>query len=156
MHKLDQFCAHQKNGLQIGTDAKVRFISLGLPRIILVAILIGVAFERLMMALNERFGIRIAVSPLGVDAIVQAFYTSLGTDQELAGFYLPLGVIPGQDTESRINLISLEKFHGVTELYYYLEEGGELTRGPTLLSRTRTDALSLPIVTIPISRLPGA
>jgi len=113
------------------------------------------ADERLMVALDERFGIRAAVDPSTADAVLKVFYTSLGTDQELAGFYLPLGVIPGQDTESRINLISLEKFHGVTELYYYMVEGGEISRGPTLISRTRTDALGLPIITIPISRLPG-
>jgi len=113
------------------------------------------ADERLAVALNERFDIKIATSPLSVDALLKVFYTSLGTDQELAGFYLPLGIIPGQDPESRINLISLEKFHGVTELYYYMLEDGELSRGPTLISRTRTDALGLPIITVPISRLPG-
>ena len=113
------------------------------------------ADQRLRMALAERFGIEIATTPLSSDVTLQVFYTSLGTDQELAGFYLPLGAVPGVDNDTRVNLITLEKFHGISELYYFVIDKEGITRGPTLISRTRTDALGLPIITIPISRLPG-
>ncbi len=113
------------------------------------------ADQRLRLALAERFGIEVATTPLSSDVTLQVFYTSLGTDQELAGFYLPLGAVPGVDNDTRVNLITLEKFHGISELYYFLIDKEGITRGPTLISRTRTDALGLPIITIPISRLPG-
>ena len=82
------------------------------------------------------------------------FYTSLATDQELAGFYLPLGVIPGFQEQTQINLFTLEKFHGIAELFYFIESEGLVQRGSKLLRRTKTDALGLPIITIPLSRLP--
>lgn len=112
------------------------------------------ADQRLRLALGQRFGIRPAVSESESDARLSVFYTSMATDQELAGFYLPIGVIPGFQEQTRINLITLEKFHGVAELYYFIESEGRIERGPTVLTRTRTDALGLPIITIPISRLP--
>jgi len=90
------------------------------------------------------------------DAQLSVFYTSLATDQELAGFYLPIGVIPGFQEQTQVNLITLEKFHGIAELFYFIEADGVVQRGPTLLSRKQTDALGLPIITIPISRLPDA
>jgi len=112
------------------------------------------ADQRLRLALRERFDIQTAASPSDSDARLAVFYTSIATDQELAGFYLPLGVMPGFQEQTRVDLITLEKFHGIAELYYFIESEGRIERGPTVLERTRTDALGLPIITIPISRLP--
>jgi hypothetical protein len=112
------------------------------------------ADQRLQLALKQRFGIEVSSSPDESDVRLSVFYTSLATDQELAGFYLPLGAIPGFQEQTRVNLITLEKFHGIAELFYFIEANGRIERGPTLLTRTRTDALALPIITIPISRLP--
>lgn len=112
------------------------------------------ADQRLRLALEQRFGIRMAATASASDARLAVFYTSMATDQELAGFYLPLGAIPGFEEQTRVNLITLEKFHGVAELYYFIESESGIERGPTLLTRTRTDALGLPIITIPLSRLP--
>jgi hypothetical protein len=112
------------------------------------------ADRRLQLALKQRFGIQPALTRDESDARLTVFYTSIATDRELAGFYLPLGGIPGFDEQTQINLITLEKFHGVAELFYFIESDGQIARGPTLLARTRTDALGLPIITIPLSRLP--
>jgi hypothetical protein len=112
------------------------------------------ADRRLQLALQQRFGIEAAPSAGVADARLSVFYTSMATDQELAGFYLPLGAIPGLQEQTRVNLITLEKFHGVAELFYFIESDGRIERGPRLLARTRTDALGLPIITIPLSRLP--
>ncbi len=112
------------------------------------------ADQRLARELLQRFDIRI-VDPLDPEArfSLSVFYTALGTDQGLLGFYLPLGAVPGMDDNTRINLISLEQFHGVAEMFYFID-GEDMTRqGPRLLGRTRTDALGLPIITIPISSL---
>lgn len=62
--------------------------------------------------------------------------------------------MPGIDEGTRINLITLEQFHGVAELYYFVGPSGSQRRGEILQARKRTDALGLPIITIPISTLP--
>jgi len=112
------------------------------------------ADRRLQIALEQRFGIQIVDRSTDSNARLTVFYTSMATDQELAGFYLPIGVVPGFQEQTRVNLITLEKFHGIAELFYFIEADGVVERGPTLLTRTQTDALGLPIITIPISRLP--
>lgn len=114
------------------------------------------ADRRLKVALADNFGIVISPTALETDVRMTVFYTSLGTDEEIAGLYLPLGVVPGFDDASRVDLLTLEKFHGVAELYYFLETDGNTVRGPTLTGRIRTDALGLPIITIPLSTLPDA
>lgn len=113
------------------------------------------ADQRLARELNERFGIQVIVgrTVMITPHRLSVFYTALGTDTGLLGFYLPLGFVPGVDETTRINLITLEQFHGVAEMYYYIESDGQTTRGARLLGRTRTDALGLPIITIPISSL---
>jgi hypothetical protein len=112
------------------------------------------ADQRMAIELGRRFDIQVVNSALQADQTLTVFYTSLGTDQGLLGFFLPLGFMPGVEEGTRINLITLEQFHGVAELYYYLGEHGHEQRGSRLQSRTRTDALGLPIITIPISNLP--
>ncbi len=111
------------------------------------------ADQRLKVELQSRFAIQPAASPLAADRILNVFYTSLGTDHGLLGFYLPLGFVPGVSEHTRINLITLEQFHGVSEMYYYLGETGSEVRSQVHQARTRTDALGLPIITIPISTL---
>ncbi len=109
------------------------------------------ADHRLRIALQQDYAITFAKRIEQADAKLTVFYTSLATDRELAGFFLPLGSIPGFEEQAHINLLTLDKFHGVSELFYFIESEGVIERGPTLLSRTRSDALGLPIITIPIS-----
>lgn len=109
--------------------------------------------QRLAIELQRRFGIRLSDDPGHADQILNVFYTSLATDQSLLGFYLPLGVVPGVDEGTRINLITWEQFHGVAEMYYFLGASGSEQRGALIQGRSRTDALGLPIITIPISNL---
>ena len=109
------------------------------------------ADRRLAMELRGRFRIEVVEDRLLAEHVLTVFYTSLGTDEDFLGFYLPLGFVPGLDATTRINLITLEKFHGIAELYYYL---GPAQRGEILQVRRRTDALGLPIITIPLNTLP--
>ncbi len=111
------------------------------------------ADERLGVELANRFDIEIVGQHETADATLKVFYTSLGTDQGLHGFYVPLGFIPGMAETTRINLITLEQFHGVAEMYYYIGETGNERRGDVIQARTRTDAIGLPIITIPISNI---
>ncbi|MEE4639560.1 MAG: hypothetical protein V2J42_12560 [Wenzhouxiangella sp.] len=109
------------------------------------------ADQRLAMELGARFGITVVPAPMPSDHVLTVFYTSLGTDRGSRGFFVPLGFVPGVDESAQLNLVTLEQFHGVAELYYFLgrERSAEIVR-----ARRRTDALGLPIITIPLNTLP--
>ncbi|NKI34164.1 hypothetical protein HFP89_03160 [Wenzhouxiangella sp. XN79A] len=108
------------------------------------------ADERLAMELATRFDARV-VGDASAERVLTVFYTSLGTDRDRRGFYLPLGFVPGVDESAEIDLLTLEQFHGIAELYYYL---GEERLEEPLQARIRTDSLGLPIITIPLTTLP--
>lgn len=114
------------------------------------------ADERLALELLRRFDLKVADDDEAADVHMSVFYTALGTDQDQRGFFLPVGSIPGVAADTQINLISLQQFHGVAEMYYFIGPGGAEKRGPVLQARTRTDALGLPIITIPISNIDRA
>lgn len=111
------------------------------------------ADQRLAVELEQRFGIQVVTNPLAADGTINIFYTSLGTDQGHRGLFLPLGFMPGIDESTRINIITIEQFHGIAEMYYFIGQTGSELRGETIQARTRTDALGLPIITIPISTI---
>ncbi|MFW5926777.1 MAG: hypothetical protein ACOCSR_01890 [Wenzhouxiangella sp.] len=111
------------------------------------------ADRRLAIELARRFDIEIVAERRTADAVLNVFYTSLGTDQGYHGFYVPLGFVPGMNETTRVNLITLEQFHGVAEMYYFIGETGTERRGDLIRARTRSDALGLPIITIPISTI---
>ncbi len=111
------------------------------------------ADQRLSLELARRFGIEVVADAYAADAVLNVFYTSLGTDRDTKGFFLPLGFVPGMPADTRINLITLEQFQGVAEMYYFVGETGTETRGPVIQARTRSDALGLPIITIPITTI---
>jgi hypothetical protein len=109
------------------------------------------ADRRLEIALARRFDIDVVPPGDDADVTLNVFYTSLGTNRDTKGFYLPLGYVPGLDEGAQIDLITLEQFHGVTELYYFVGPTGTERRGAVIQARTRTDAIGLPIITIPIN-----
>jgi len=109
------------------------------------------ADRRLEIALARRFDIRTVPAGETADFTLNVFYTSLGTNRDTKGFYLPLGYLPGLDQTTQIDLITLEQFHGVAELYYFVGPTGTERRGAVIQARTRTDAIGLPIITIPVS-----
>ena len=117
------------------------------------AVIRAYADRRLDIALARQFGIEVVQSDVAADAVLNVFYTSLGTDRDTRGFFLPLGFVPGMDADTRINLLTLEQFQGVAELYYFVGETGTETRGRVIQARTRSDALGLPIITIPINTI---
>lgn len=105
---------------------------------------------RLGVELARRFDMELVNDPAEADIRLEVFYTALGTDQSTKGLVLPVGFVPGLDESTRINLITLDQFHGVAEMYYFLGPSGARHRGDVLQARTRNDAIGLPIITIPI------
>ena len=111
------------------------------------------ADKRLALALQRRFGAQLVDSRAEADQIMNVFYNSLATDQSDFGFSIPLGFVPGASADTKINIISLEKYHGISEMYYFLGPTGVEHRSATLQAVVRTDALGLPLITIPLSNL---
>jgi hypothetical protein len=108
---------------------------------------------RLGVELARRFDMQLVDDPDEADIRLEVFYTALGTDQSSKGFVLPVGFVPGLEESTRIDLITLEQFHGVAEMYYFLGQTGVEHRGDVLQARTRSDALGLPIITIPLDSI---
>ncbi len=111
------------------------------------------ADSRLKLELSRRFDIDVVADAESADAVLNLFYTSLGTDRDTRGFFLPLGYVPGMDADTRINLLTLEQFQGVAELYYFVGETGTEKRGRVMQARTRSDALGLPVITVPLNTI---
>ncbi len=111
------------------------------------------ADSRLKHELEQRFGITVVDSPDEAEYILSVFYTSLATDHDNFGISLHLGYIPGFDDSSRLNILTLEKFHGIAEMYYYVGEADAQARSKVMQARTKTDALGLPFITIPLSNV---
>lgn len=111
------------------------------------------ADRRLAVELARRFDMTVVDDPEQADVQLEVFYTALGTDRNTHGLVIPLGFMPGVDQTTQIDLISLEQFHGVAEMYYFLGETTPDKRGDVLQARTRTDAIGLPVITIPVSTI---
>lgn len=111
------------------------------------------ADQRMATELGARFGAIMVDSQAAADNVMTVFYTSLGTDLDNFGITIPVGYVPGFDDSTYLNIITLEKFHGVSEMYYYVGPTGTENRSKVLQARVKTDALGLPFITIPLSNL---
>ncbi len=111
------------------------------------------ADKRLAIELKGRFGIDVVDSQEESEQVMTAFYTSLGTDLDNFGISIPFGYVPGVAENTQLNIITLEKFHGIAEMYYYIGETGSENRSKVLQAKVKTDALGLPFITIPLSNI---
>jgi len=109
------------------------------------------ADQRLSLELQSRFGARLVATQAESDQVMTIFYTSLATDTDSFGISIPLGYVPGVDESTKLNILTLEKFHGVSEMYYYVGPTGTENRSKVIQARVKTDALGLPFITIPLS-----
>ncbi|ARU59095.1 hypothetical protein OLMES_5111 [Oleiphilus messinensis] len=114
------------------------------------------ADQRMAFELQNRFGVEVVDTAEQADQVLTVFYTSLATDLDNFGITLPLSYIPGLGENTYLNVITLEKFHGISELYYFLGKAGQQERGKTLQAVVKTDALGLPFITIPLSNVDRA
>lgn len=113
------------------------------------------ALKRIKMEFVEKYGCTVVDSPKVANVVYDFFFTALGTDQDYMGFKTPEFIVPGAAGAVSVDLLALDMYHGVSELYYYITEPevGKVSRGERIRSIIRTDKLSLPIISIPISTL---
>lgn len=111
------------------------------------------ADERLALELRARFGAEVVASQGEADQVMTVFYNSLATDLDNFGITIPLGYVPGFAESAELSVITLEKFHGISELYYYVGPTGIEHRSKVIQAKVKTDALGLPFITIPLSNI---
>jgi len=111
------------------------------------------ADNRLATELAGRYGAIIVSSQVESDRVMSVFYTSLATDLDSFGISIPLGYIPGVNEGAVLTILTLEKFHGISEMYYYVGKTGTENRSKVIQAVVKTDALGLPFITLPLSNI---
>lgn len=115
------------------------------------------ADNRMKRALNEKFGIQWVDTREDTDFVMDVYWTSLGTNQDVFGLTVPLGVVPGVAEGTRLDIFALDMYHGISEAYYFVEDrdAGTLKRSKNFKAVVRTDSLALPFITFPVNTLPS-
>jgi len=85
---------------------------------------------------------------------VDIFFNSIGTDYDSYGLSLP-GLGFAATPDSRISILSIDMFHGITEGYALLKntENTKTDRTQRLLARVRADNVTTPILEFPVNQL---
>jgi len=114
---------------------------------------VAYARERLEMELIDTYNAQIVSDELDADIRLHVFFTAIGTDLDSFGIRVPELIVPGAGVLSAIDIIALEMFHGVTEVYYYFLDADNtiVLKGAPLKTIVRNDTLKLPVISIPIN-----
>lgn len=125
------------------------------PHFITASPVLDYATERFKMELGQSFDCRIVETRQAADYRVSLFFTSLGTEFDILGLSIPFLVIPGVSGAADINILAVEMFHGISEMYYYIRdaEGRVLLRREKTRASVRTDTFALPFLTIPVNTM---
>jgi len=125
------------------------------PHFIKSSPLLSYATDRFKMELMQRFGCHLVDSKQAADYNVNLFFTSIGTEYDIFGLSIPFLVIPGISAASDINLLAVEMFHGISEMYYYVSDakGQFIFRRDKTQATVRTDSFALPFITFPINTM---
>lgn len=125
------------------------------PHFIKDSPLLGYATERFKMELAHNFDCNIVQVQTAADYKVDLFFTSLGTEFDIFGLSIPFLVIPGVSAASDINILAVEMFHGISEMYYYVStaDGRVMLRRDKTKASVRTDTFALPFITIPFNTM---
>lgn len=110
------------------------------------------AKKRLELELMDKYQCRLVGDPADAEMEVYVFFTSLGTDIDKFGLATPEIAIPGMGLSS-IDLLAWKMFHGITELYYYIEDDKDqiIAKSDMIKTTVRNDSLALPLITIPLN-----
>ena len=90
------------------------------------------------------------------DFHLNMFITSLGTDQDNIGVFVPIPIRDDETGEvATIEILTLKMFHGISEMYFYLTDmkTQKIERIAVPKSTVRTDRIATPIFTIPLNFL---
>ena len=104
--------------------------------------------------LEQQFQVVLTDDAEIADFDIDVFFNSIGTDYDTYGLSIPtLGL--GATADSRISILSLDMFHGITEGYALVKNNSQNTSLQTerLLARVRADDVTTPILSFPIGEV---
>lgn len=115
--------------------------------------LLDYATQLIRYHLDSRYQVQFA-SKESAHFEVDIFFNSIGTDHDSYGLSLP-GFGLAATPDSRISILSIDMFHGITEGFALLKNTQSDTTDRTrrLLARVRADNVATPILEFPINQL---
>lgn len=113
------------------------------------------ASARFRAEIDHRHNVMWVTSKGDADYYLDVFFTSLGTNQDSFGLSIPLPIQNEGGGVASIEVLSLQMFHGISELYFYLTDLNEhsVDYVGKRKAQVRTDTLATPIISFPISTL---
>lgn len=116
-------------------------------------VLLDYATRLLAYHLENRYQIELS-DHTAADFELNVFFNSMGTDYDSYGLSLP-GFGLAATPDSRINILSIDMFHGVTEGFAIIKNNrsGTTDRTQRLLARVRADNVATPILDFPVNQL---
>lgn len=112
------------------------------------------AHEYFSLELRRQFDVRI-VDIEQAAYIIDLFFSSLGTDQDTFGFAIPLVNLNDPSETLSFDILAIDMYHGVSEAKMFITNVAEdsIETRKKLLARVRTDEVSTPIFSFPLSTL---
>ncbi len=116
--------------------------------------LLGYATQLIRYQLERKFQVEFAHHNEPAQYEVDVFFNSIGTDYDSYGLSIPgFGLTTSPD--SRISILSIDMFHGITEGYALFKnmENATTDRTQRILARVRADNVTTPILEFPVNQL---
>lgn len=114
--------------------------------------LLSYATELLRHRFQRTYGVDFVDDAESADFQVSVFFNSIATDHDSYGLTVPtFGLVATPD--SRLNLLAIDMFHGVTEGYAVIRSDDNIDRTRRLLVRVRADNVATPIIDFPVNQL---
>lgn len=112
------------------------------------------AHDYLSIEFRRRFGINI-VEEQDAQYIVDLFFSSLGTDQDTYGLSIPLINLSDTSQAVQIDILAMDMYHGIAEAKIFITDVNTkaIVSRKKILARVRTDKVSTPIFSFPVSSL---
>lgn len=116
--------------------------------------LLDYATQLLRYKLESRYEVEFTDNVELAQYEMNVFFNSIGTDHDSFGLSLP-GLGLSTSADSRISILSIDMFHGITEGFAVLKntESAVSDRTRRILARVRADNVTTPIIEFPITQL---
>lgn len=113
------------------------------------------AHDYLSIEFRRRFGINIVEEEEDAQYIVDLFFSSLGTDQDTYGLSIPLINLSDTSQAVQIDILAMDMYHGIAEAKIFITDVNTkaIVSRNKILARVRTDKVSTPIFSFPVSSL---
>lgn len=114
---------------------------------------VNYADQMLRLDLLRRFNLTIVEDISVADVELHVFFTSLATDSDVFGLSIPFINATDTSQSTRIDLLAIDMFHGISEMMYYVKHrsSNQVVKKGKIKARVRTDDVSTPVISFPVS-----